>query len=342
MARISSDQIGLRDAADIFGVSIDTLRRRIRDNQLDEAVLVQGPFGATWVLPRAGLSAIAEREGWDDAGSTDPTVSRVSAPTHAPAQPRPEPIVASSAGDGISPSVIDLTVDPTPVLVGSTSTAPVAEVPQGPAASQVAPPPPPAITGSVAPTPPSAAPAAPPAPASGPSTDDLVLEVTAAVAEELARGLSDNVHAELSAVREAITAAEVKAVAADARTDALRAEKGRLEAQLKRAEADIEYWRSQHDRLDKDLDRERALRVTSDKAKSVAESETRVVRERVAELSVEVSDTQTRERALIATEAALQAELDQATMVMGWWSRRRLTKLQARSSGRTPPPPVGD
>ena len=181
---------------------------------------------------------------------------------------------------------------------------------------------------------------APSAPAT--TNDDLVVEVTAAVAEELARGLSDNVHAELSAVREAITAAEIKAVAADARTDALRAEKGRLEAQLKRAEADIEYWRSQHDRLDKDLDRERALRVTSDKAKSVAESETRVVRERVAELSVEVADTQSRERVLIASDAVLQAELDQATMVMGWWSRRRLTKLQARSSGRTPPPPVGD
>ncbi len=319
MARISSDQIGLRDAADVFGVSIDTLRRRIRDNQLDEALLVQGPFGATWVLPRGAMTTIAERESWEQGtgAATHGAVSRVSEPRHSPVQalassvqlqrhaisvPRVEPV-----------DVIDLTA------------ANEAEAP--PAAVLISAPPDPLPVL---------------APEVGQSADDLVLEVTAAVAEELAKGLSDSVQAELSAVRDAITVAEVKAVAADARTDALRAEKGRLEAQLKRAEADIEYWRSQHDRLNRDLDRERGLRVTSDKAKSVAESETRVVRERVAELTVEVSETQSRERVLISTEATLQAELDQATMVMGWWSRRRLLKLQARSSGRTPPSPLGD
>ena len=317
MARISSDQIGLRDAADVFGVSIDTLRRRIRDNQLDEALLVQGPFGATWVLPRGAMTTIAERESWEQAAGATPhgAVSRVSEPRHSPVQalassvqpktqaawvPRVEPVdvIDLTAAIEAPPAAVLITAppDPLPVL----------------------------------------------APEVGQGTDDLVLEVTAAVAQELAKGLSDSVQAELSAVRDAITVAEVKAVAADARTDALRAEKGRLEAQLKRAEADIEYWRSQHDRLNRDLDRERGLRVTSDKAKSVAESETRVVRERVVELTVEVSETQSRERVLISTEATLQAELDQATMVMGWWSRRRLIKLQARSSGRTPPSPPGD
>ncbi len=169
-----------------------------------------------------------------------------------------------------------------------------------------------------------------------------VLDLTATVASEVAKGLADNVQMELTAVREAITAAEVKAVAAEARTDALRAEKGRLEAQLKRAEADTEYWRSQHDRLDRDLDRERGLRTSADKAKAVAESETREVRQRVAELSVDLNQTQTRERGLIAAEASLSAELDQANMAMGWWSRRRLDRLRARSAARTPPAPAGE
>lgn len=328
MARISPDQIGLRDAADVFGVSIDTLRRRIRDNQLDEALLVQGPFGATWVLPKAELGTIAEREGWDHAGDSTPPVSRVApstqSPGHSPASeatpPPPEPPGLPNSGQS---SVIDLTDS-------------LAESPSVPSVAVEQPPAPILVAAEAV------AEDSPTGPDVTANPDELVRQVSDVVAEEIARGLSDNVYAELAAVREAITAAEVKAVAADARTDALRSEKGRLEAQLKRAEADIEYWRSQHDRLDKDLDRERNLRVTSDKAKAVAESETRVVRERVEALVTEVEVTRERERSLIAIEASLQAELDQATMAMGWWSRRRLTKLQARSSGRTPPPPAGD
>ncbi len=77
----------------------------------------------------------------------------------------------------------------------------------------------------------------------------------------MAHLLAENVESELKAVREAITAAEVRAVAAEARTEALRGEQARMQAQLKRAEADAEYWRSQHDRLDKELDRERAGRT---------------------------------------------------------------------------------
>jgi hypothetical protein len=314
MARISADQMGLRDAADLFGVSIDTLRRRIRDNQLDEAQLVQGPFGATWILPRASLRVIAEREQWD---LND--VSRGA--THG--QPLETALAAASipqlttelSSEGIRPvpggsDVIDLTVsaasDPSansdPTLSGTASDTPGASTGVGTA----------------------------------------VVDLTASIASEVAKGLAENVQVELTAVREAITAAEVKAVAAEARTDALRAEKGRLEAQLKRAEADIEYWRSQHDRLDRDLDRERGLRTTSDKAKAVAESETREVRQRVAELSVGLNETQARERALIVAEASLAAELDQAIMAMGWWSRRRLERLQARSAARTLPAPAGD
>ncbi|NNE96852.1 MAG: hypothetical protein HKN24_12570 [Acidimicrobiales bacterium] len=295
MARISNDQIGLRDAAELFGVSIDTLRRRIRDNQLEEALLVQGPFGATWVLPRSALSTIAEREHWDlDDVSRGAPPGQVAVNPLAPVSQAP---------------VIDLTElveEPDRALVE------VAAVPSQPKAAPV--------------------PAAPVGP------DGL----GSGVVEELAKGLADNVHMELTAVREAITAAEVKAVAAEARTDSLMAEKSRLEAQLKRAEADIEYWRSQHDRLDRDLDRERGLRTSAEKAKAIADTEAGEARQRIAELSVDLHDTQARERTLIGAEAALAAELDHATMAMGWWSRRRLERLRSRSSNRTQAGDPGD
>jgi len=176
----------------------------------------------------------------------------------------------------------------------------------------------------------------------GLDVERLTGDISTTVSEQIAKGLSENVQAELRAVRDAITAAEVRAVAADARTDALRAEKGRLEAQLKRTEADIEYWRSQHDRLDKDLDRERIQRVAADKAKAVAEAETREVRGQVASLSTELHETQGRERSLLVEEGRLRSELDQATVSMGWWSRRRFERLQARSAASTPPPPTGE
>ncbi|MFW2382630.1 MAG: hypothetical protein ACN4GZ_12795 [Acidimicrobiales bacterium] len=307
MARISADQIGLRDAADLFGVSIDTLRRRIRDNQLEEAQLVQGPFGATWVLPRQSLDAIATREHWDIGD-----VSRDAAHGQPPPPLPPEPVGVPDAEPEGPGALIDLTetdqVDPGAQHSAPSGDGAVVRLDQGSASD----------------------------------ASVVVADLTATVASEVAKGLTDNVQMELTAVREAITAAEVKAVAAEARTDALRAEKGRLEAQLKRAEADIEYWRSQHDRLDRDLDRERGLRTSADKAKAVAESETREVRQRVAELTVDLNDTQTRERALIAAETALAAEVDQATMAMGWWSRRRLERLRARSASRTPPAPTGE
>lgn len=341
MARISPEHIGLRDAADMFGVSIDTLRRRIRDNQLDEAQLVQGPFGATWVLPRAELSSIAEREQWDFEG-----VSRVGTPAQPVAKGEAAPPVIDLTTDGrpsaappspqpvavAAPAIIDaLPRQSAPVTAPPVAPPPVAQSPVGAPSVAV-----PSTADSGAPIPAAAE-------ASNPvATTDLASELGSVVSAQIAKGLSDNVEAELRAVRDAITAAEVRAVAADARTDALRAEKGRLEAQLKRAEADIEYWRSQHDRLDKDLDRERNSRMTSDKAKAVAEAETREVRTQVATLTVDLSETQSRERALIGEEARLQSELDQATMAMGWWSRRRLDRLRARSAGSTPPPPAGE
>lgn len=56
--------IGLNGAAEAFGISVDTLRRRIKSEKLPEAALTQGKFGDTYELPMADLAQIAEREGW--------------------------------------------------------------------------------------------------------------------------------------------------------------------------------------------------------------------------------------------------------------------------------------
>lgn len=56
--------LGIKDVAAVFDVSVDTLRRRIRDGKLPEARLVAGKYGDTYELPMGDLSAVAEREGW--------------------------------------------------------------------------------------------------------------------------------------------------------------------------------------------------------------------------------------------------------------------------------------
>ena len=52
--------VTLKDAADRFGVSYDTLRRRVSDGQMPEAIKVDGVTH----LPEALLTQISEREGW--------------------------------------------------------------------------------------------------------------------------------------------------------------------------------------------------------------------------------------------------------------------------------------
>lgn len=290
----------------MFGVSVDTLRRRIRDNQLDEAQLVQGPFGATWVLPRESLAVIAARENWE-----------VSEERSSPRFELPPPPAEDEPGE-LRASMIDLTG------VTEATTLPAA----APAADSSAP-----VAG-----PPTSWPRTGEARLREPTPDqdgvgshDVVARVSAIVSEDVARLLAENVESELKAVREAITAAEVRAVAAEARSEALRGEQGSMQAQLKRAEADAEYWRSQHDRLDKELDRERAGRAEADRARAVADTETREARQRVAELMVEVADAADRERTLVASDAAASADLELALASMGWWAQRKLARLQARS-----------
>ena len=56
--------VGLTEAAAIFDVSVDTLRRRIKSGQMPEAVKVDGKFGAAYTLAVGDLPAIAKREFW--------------------------------------------------------------------------------------------------------------------------------------------------------------------------------------------------------------------------------------------------------------------------------------
>ncbi len=56
----TADLLHISEAANAFGVSQDTLRRRLDTGAVPEARL--GPNG--WALPAEALSAIAEREGW--------------------------------------------------------------------------------------------------------------------------------------------------------------------------------------------------------------------------------------------------------------------------------------
>lgn len=315
MARIAADHIGLREAAEMFGVSVDTLRRRIRDNQLDEAQLVQGPFGATWVLPRSSLAAIAVREHWDiETDSAGSGVSREAGPGHSG---------GPTSTNGPASSTIDLR-------------APSLAVPAPESGDRVSRP-------EVA-QPPTDQPAEPAA-TSLPEEEPVVIldpDLATAISAELSATLAVNIEAELAAVREAITAAEVRAVSAEARSEALTGEQNRLQAQLKRAEADVEYWRSQHDRLDKELDRERSQRTSADTARAVAETELREATRRSTELASELEQQRRREQDTRVREAETRAELDQALMAMGWWSRRRLARVQSRSAGRSRPAAAGD
>ncbi len=367
MTKISADQIGLRDAAEVFGVSIDTLRRRIRDNQLDEALLVQGPFGATWVLPRNSLTEIAAREQWE---LLDVEVSREA--TEVPSAVPPVPSAVPPVPSAVPP--VPSAVPPVPSAVPPVPSA----VPPVPSAVPPVPSAVPPVPSAVPPVPttgdhgqvidlrrarlseasalgtPDTTPASEGGAASGslrtapvtaeasPDQQDLVRQIQAAIASELHTALAENVEAELTRVRDAITSAEVRAVAAEARTDAIRTEQGRLQAQLKRAEADVEYWRSQHDRLDKELDRERTGRVAAERSKAVAETQASEAKSVSVELRLSLADAQDRERTLVRQEASVSAELDQAMVAMGWWSRRKLARLHARTAGRTQPPPAAD
>lgn len=65
MATDQADQsITLAEAAELFGVSVKTLRRRISDGKLPEADKVDTDHGPTWVIPSTTIRAVGDRFGW--------------------------------------------------------------------------------------------------------------------------------------------------------------------------------------------------------------------------------------------------------------------------------------
>lgn len=102
------DSLSLKEAAELFGVSVDTLRRRIRDEKLPEAQLVAGQYGDEYRLPRAAVGTVSRREGWaiDLAGDEGAAQN----PAHDPGQP---------VGIGIPAEILDRLLDAESLAAGS-------------------------------------------------------------------------------------------------------------------------------------------------------------------------------------------------------------------------------
>ena len=62
--QLTEDDLAFREAAEVLGVSLSTLKRRHKDGSLSEAVLRSGPGGEQWAIPMSDLGQLAERNGW--------------------------------------------------------------------------------------------------------------------------------------------------------------------------------------------------------------------------------------------------------------------------------------
>ena len=55
---------GLADLASAFGVSVQTVKRRLNSGQWPEVIKTDGTYGETWSLDRTLVQTIADRENW--------------------------------------------------------------------------------------------------------------------------------------------------------------------------------------------------------------------------------------------------------------------------------------
>ena len=62
--QLSQEDLAFREAAEVLGISLSTIKRRHKDGLLDEAVLRSGPGGEQWAIPTSELGQLAERNGW--------------------------------------------------------------------------------------------------------------------------------------------------------------------------------------------------------------------------------------------------------------------------------------
>lgn len=102
------DSLSLKEAAELFGVSVDTLRRRIRDDKLPEAQLVAGQYGDEYRLPRAAVGTVSDREGWAIDVAGDENAGQ--RPAHDPGLP---------VGIGIPAEILDRLLDAESLAAGS-------------------------------------------------------------------------------------------------------------------------------------------------------------------------------------------------------------------------------
>lgn len=127
---IPSETLGLREAADRFGVSVDTLRRRIKDDAMPEAFKAEGKFGTTWVVPIAAMADIADRERWVLRLDIEPEVAP--GPITGSADDMPQQLVGAQALTAAAPDTVLVAVPtavPTPVPSGLPSGVPTPDNP---------------------------------------------------------------------------------------------------------------------------------------------------------------------------------------------------------------------
>ena len=130
--------------------------------------------------------------------------------------------------------------------------------------------------------------------------------------------------------------AEVRAATAEAKVEHLEGDIENRTSVLRRAEADLEYWKAQHDRLESEAAAEREKRTAAEQSASVAEARIEELRRQHDEIIASQRNL-TKERdahaqALRTAEGELrdvEEAMRNAQGSMGWWSRRRFAKTQS-------------
>jgi hypothetical protein len=284
---IPKETLGLREASERFGVSVDTLRRRIKDDALPEAFKADGKFGTTWVVPIAAMADIADRERWVLKLDIDPLSTGSDKPgtQTSSTQDRNRAIVSAGVAHG---------------LAGE------GQIADGPAQT---------LTNTLLtplPTPDNPMPSGRlPLASVGPQSTSKPL-----VSEENLEWV------------ERLLAAETRATGAETRLETMEADALAAERRIGQLTRDLEHERAELRRLRTDL-------AAEDKAKAVAVARTDELRGQLKrdrldlEARIGVATAEARTSQTKADE--LQIKLGNAHAAMGWWSKRRLNKVQTSS-----------
>jgi hypothetical protein len=285
---IPKETLGLREASERFGVSVDTLRRRIKDDALPEAFKAEGKFGTTWVVPIAAMAEIADRERWVLKLDIDSLSSESD-----------KPGTQTGSTPDVSPAIVTAGV--------AHNLAAEGQIAEGPAQT---------LTTNLLtplPTPDNPMPSGrlpsaneEPQPASRPLVSQENLEWV-----------------------ERLLAAETRATGAETRLETMEADALAAERRIGQLTRDLEHERAELRRLRTDL-------ATEEKAKAVAVARTDELRgqlkrdrldleARIGAATAEAQTSQTK-----ADE--LQIKLGDAHAAMGWWSKRRLNRIETSSN----------